>query len=115
MSSLTVPTRNPPASGTAVRRNSPKAPEMMSRLLKWLHPARPVEERARVLQTWNRSIQRLGMASSVTRPSCTTAPLRGRMVPPTATSVSSSTNSRVARRIASASSIESASTAANRG
>ena len=115
MSSATVPTRKPPASRTAVRRNSPKAPEMMSRLLKWLQPARPVKKARAYSSTWKRSSHFLGIRASVMRPSSTTAAFRGRIVPPTATRVSSSTNSRLARRMASPSSSESASTAANSG
>ena len=64
MSSATVPTLNPPASRTAVRRNSPKAPEMMSRLLKWLHPARPVKNARAYSRIWNRSSHFLGILAS---------------------------------------------------
>src|SRR5215217_5726660 len=81
MSSATVPTRKPPASSTAVRRNSPKAPEMMSRLLKWLQPARPVKKARAYSRIWKRSSHFLGMRASAMRPSSTTVWLRGRMVP----------------------------------
>jgi hypothetical protein len=87
----------------------------MSRLLKWLHPARPVKNARAYSSTWKRSSHLLGIRASVMRPSVTTAPFSGRIVPPTATRVSSSTNSRLARRMASPSSSESASTAANNG
>src|SRR4029453_3571294 len=78
MSSATVPTRKPPASSTAVRRNSPKAPEMISRLLKWLQPARPVKKARAYSRTWKRSSHFLGMRASVMRPASITGALRGR-------------------------------------
>ena len=98
-----------------MRRNSPNAPEMIGRLLKWLQPARPVKKARAYSRIWKRSSHFLGIRASVICPSSITVALRGRMVPPTATRVSSSTNSRLARRMASPSSSESASTAANSG
>ena len=52
-----------------MRRNSPNAPEMMSRLLKWLQPARPVKNARAYSRIWNRSSQCLGILASMTRPS----------------------------------------------
>ena len=115
MSSLTVVVENPPTSITDSRRKSPNAPEMISSASKWLHPARPVKKARAYSRIWNRSIQPRGIRSPVTRPSTITAPFTGLTVPPTATTRSSSRNNRDARRMASASRIESASTAATRG
>lgn len=100
----------PPTRSTASRRSKPNAPKMIMRAPSRVHPARPGKNARAYSTIWRRSIQRRGIRSSPGRPISMTAPFSGRMVPPTAMTVSSSMNSRDARGMASASNTESEST-----